>query len=278
MTGYIGIGGTAKKIKNIYIGVNGVAKQVKKAYIGVGGVAKQWYSSISSLGDLLANHRSNVIYAYGSTSATRLNIAATDPAAVGDTWFSFLFVGGCLAITRVDVQSGGNSILTPLNTITAEGATEIAAETSGTAIRCTSSVYGVHIGVKFDSAYTAEAISQIIENAEIECVKWYYNTTASSNSTTSDNTRIALATVTQRPGYIFTAFPEPYSSSEKASYSLSKSATPLTRLWSVTDGASRSYPALVQKTVSNVDYLFPSFDNSNIARTRSYSLFNLKDD
>lgn len=45
MTGYIGIGGTAKKIKNIYIGVGGTAKQVKKAYIGVNGVAQLWYSS-----------------------------------------------------------------------------------------------------------------------------------------------------------------------------------------------------------------------------------------
>ena len=45
MTGYIGIGGTAKKIKNIYIGVGGTAKQIKKAYIGVGGVAKLWYRS-----------------------------------------------------------------------------------------------------------------------------------------------------------------------------------------------------------------------------------------
>ena len=45
MTGYIGIGGTAKKIKNIYIGIGGTAKQIKKAYIGVGGVAKLWYRS-----------------------------------------------------------------------------------------------------------------------------------------------------------------------------------------------------------------------------------------
>lgn len=45
MTGYIGIGGTAKKVKNIYVGVGGVAKKVKKGYIGVGGVAKLWYSS-----------------------------------------------------------------------------------------------------------------------------------------------------------------------------------------------------------------------------------------
>lgn len=55
MTGYIGIGGTAKKIKNIYIGVGGVAKKVKKAYIGVGGVAKLWYTSESVIGTWVFN-------------------------------------------------------------------------------------------------------------------------------------------------------------------------------------------------------------------------------
>lgn len=45
MTGYIGIGNTAKKTKNIYIGVGGIAKKVKKGYIGVNGIAKLWYSS-----------------------------------------------------------------------------------------------------------------------------------------------------------------------------------------------------------------------------------------
>ena len=42
---YVGIGGTAKKVKKIYVGVGGVAKKVKKAYIGVGGVAKLWFNS-----------------------------------------------------------------------------------------------------------------------------------------------------------------------------------------------------------------------------------------
>jgi len=41
---YIGVGGVAKKCKNIYVGVNGVARKVKKAYIGVDGVAKLWWS------------------------------------------------------------------------------------------------------------------------------------------------------------------------------------------------------------------------------------------
>lgn len=51
---YIGIGGTAKKIKKIYIGVGGVAKKVKKAYIGVGGKAKLWFQSDITLGRTLA--------------------------------------------------------------------------------------------------------------------------------------------------------------------------------------------------------------------------------
>lgn len=42
---YIGVGGVAKKIKNMYIGVGGVARKVKKAWIGVGGVARLFFSS-----------------------------------------------------------------------------------------------------------------------------------------------------------------------------------------------------------------------------------------
>lgn len=70
MTGYIGIGGTAKKIKNIYIGVNGVAKQVKKAYIGVGGVAKQWYSSAPDYAALFADANVEAFVGHNDSSAT----------------------------------------------------------------------------------------------------------------------------------------------------------------------------------------------------------------
>ena len=47
---YIGIGGTARKVKGIYIGVDGVARRVKKAYIGVDGVARLCYSEDTSVG------------------------------------------------------------------------------------------------------------------------------------------------------------------------------------------------------------------------------------
>lgn len=73
MTGYIGIGGTAKKIKNIYIGVNGVAKQVKKAYIGVGGVAKQWYSSEPPFAAIFADANVELFTGHNASSSTTMS-------------------------------------------------------------------------------------------------------------------------------------------------------------------------------------------------------------
>jgi len=52
---YIGVGGVARKIKNIYIGVDGVARKVKKAWIGVNGVARLFYSSEPSYYTTLSN-------------------------------------------------------------------------------------------------------------------------------------------------------------------------------------------------------------------------------
>ena len=41
---YIGIGGTARKVKKMYVGIDGVARRIKKAYIGIGGVARPCFS------------------------------------------------------------------------------------------------------------------------------------------------------------------------------------------------------------------------------------------
>ena len=41
---YVGINGTARKVKKGYIGVDGVARKIKKAYIGIGGVARPCWS------------------------------------------------------------------------------------------------------------------------------------------------------------------------------------------------------------------------------------------
>ena len=116
MTGYIGIGGTAKKIKNIYIGVNGVAKQVKKAYIGVGGVAKQWYSSAPSLADLFADAvRIGGVGKYSSSGSTylQMSLSGIDTSTpyycfftVGDNYEISKFVGSTKTVLASDGEYG----------------------------------------------------------------------------------------------------------------------------------------------------------------------------
>lgn len=98
MTGYIGIGGTAKKIKNIYIGVGGVAKQVKKAYIGVGGVAKQWYSSsLPTLAELF----SDMVIEEAKASQSGY-IFMNDVSYSSKPWYLFLMGGTASNIYRIN--------------------------------------------------------------------------------------------------------------------------------------------------------------------------------
>ena len=42
---YIGVGGKARKVRNLYLGVGGKARKVKKAYVGVGGKARLFFSA-----------------------------------------------------------------------------------------------------------------------------------------------------------------------------------------------------------------------------------------
>lgn len=42
---YIGVGETAKSVKDVYIGINGTARKIKKGYIGINGVARQFYEA-----------------------------------------------------------------------------------------------------------------------------------------------------------------------------------------------------------------------------------------
>lgn len=69
MSGYIGVGGTARKIKGIYVGVNGVAHTVQKAYVGdASGKARLWYQR----GKPLSN------YAVGSSVYFKVNNVRTE--------------------------------------------------------------------------------------------------------------------------------------------------------------------------------------------------------
>lgn len=38
---YVGVSGTARRVKKMYVGVNGVARKVKKLYVGVNGIARK---------------------------------------------------------------------------------------------------------------------------------------------------------------------------------------------------------------------------------------------
>lgn len=40
---YLGVDGTARKVKSTYVGVHGLARKVKKAYVGIGGVARPFF-------------------------------------------------------------------------------------------------------------------------------------------------------------------------------------------------------------------------------------------
>lgn len=43
---YVGVGGTARKIKEMYVGVNGTARKVKKGYVGVNGKARLFWAPV----------------------------------------------------------------------------------------------------------------------------------------------------------------------------------------------------------------------------------------
>ena len=67
MSGYIGVGNTARKVKELYVGVGNTARVVQKAYIGVGNVARLWYQR----GKTLSN------YAVGSSVYFKVNNVRT---------------------------------------------------------------------------------------------------------------------------------------------------------------------------------------------------------
>lgn len=286
MTGYIGIGGTAKKIKNIYIGVGGVAKQVKKAYIGVGGAAKLWYTSKPSIADLFS-HVQAVTYTQAgeANSKTYLPISLSSLSGfnAGVTAFCFLFCGGCFSVAKV-LRSDTTPVtydFTLLDTAydTDFGEVNLVKYTGGTGVtdvRSDTSVFGVHFAVIFDNAYPVDEIANTLQNANKECLKYYYSSTTSrgSDSYASYQVGYLKSDVVAQSGNVFAAFA---SSNGYPSFSLSACATPLTNIWSYSNNASRSYPVLRSITYSSNEYLVPSVDSSATAETRSYSLFRISD-
>lgn len=80
---YVGISGTARKVKKFYVGVSGTARTVKKAYVGVNGVARLFYTSDFWLPGGLA--ASACLAAYQFKGAASASAARTDLTGHGYT-------------------------------------------------------------------------------------------------------------------------------------------------------------------------------------------------
>jgi len=104
---YIGVGGTARKIKRIYVGVGGVARRVAAAYIGVGGVARLCHLVDNSTGAVVystVTMQSNFTVPIGVRS-----IAVTAIAGGGDgSNYIKGTTGGCSSTPTVLGYGGGS--------------------------------------------------------------------------------------------------------------------------------------------------------------------------
>ena len=101
---YIGVGGTARKVKKIYFGVGNTARKVKKAYIGIGGIARPFFSG------------GEVVY-YGTTTALSIARQSAAGASVGKYG---LIAGGAKTTATGNTNSSyyTNSVVTYDNNLT----------------------------------------------------------------------------------------------------------------------------------------------------------------
>ena len=277
MTGYIGIGGTAKKVKNIYVGVGGVAKKVKKGYIGVNGVAKLWYSALPTLKELF----STVHYYATNAGAATTNIQSVNISRIG-TWYSILSRGGALCIAKTIIMQdtslpAGNLTGEYENLVSfaASGVSSISAEAYSNGqyitIEMTSRGRGVHVALNFDDTYPDEVITYVLQNAPKECLRYYNSSTASPSS--GSGVEYSAAEAAAKKGYLWAAWPA-NTTPTNANSSFAKCSTPSNGIFSVSDGTSTT---TINKLIVNNGNIYPSSDGSAIARTRCYSLFRFED-
>lgn len=108
MSGYIGVGNKARKIKGCYIGVDGKARKIKKMYVGVGGKARLFYNSVK----LPANISGK--YTAGADSASVVRVA------------EFTVTDACactLKLTDISIKYGSSAKVSVLNIIGSDGKT-----------------------------------------------------------------------------------------------------------------------------------------------------------
>lgn len=105
MSGYIGIGNRARKIKNCYIGVAGKARKIKKMYIGIGGKARLFYYSVRLPQNISGKYT-------GTNSASGVQVA------------EFTVTDACrctIALTNISINYGSSAKVSVLNIIGSDG-------------------------------------------------------------------------------------------------------------------------------------------------------------
>lgn len=174
---YIGIGGTAKKIKNIYIGVGGVARQVKSAYIGIGGTAKKWYSSkLPTLAELFADM---VVDCWNFNQYDEMQLDSYE-LSYWDPYYLFVMRGSASNIFYLDSVSDGNFTL-----LNKDGSATFTMDIDGRWITTESSSYygGVMAAVRFPG-YSDTDIQNILSSMTFSR-KAYANTSSTTTVRTA---------------------------------------------------------------------------------------------
>lgn len=110
---YVGVSGTATKVKKLYVGVNGIARKVKKLYVGVNGIARKVFSS-------------GISY-YG----TATSLSSSRPYATGATIGNYAVIAGGGAVGSTVVDSYSASLVRTSTTSLAEARYKIPSGTHG---------------------------------------------------------------------------------------------------------------------------------------------------
>lgn len=280
MTGYIGIGGTAKKIKNIYVGVGGVAKKVVKAYIGINGVAQLWYRQRTpSLSELFADWSK---YAYDSISNGSGNFTIEKPsnAVVGETWYYFINIGSSLEICRVDIISSSSITKTRLSLTAASDDLKFESSVSGTSLVVTpksgkSAIGGSTCAMFKFGTFTPSVIDYALSWCFKNKIKYYVSSAATTSNT---NLRTSLSSVTGKSGIIMVSYIcfESNSSSRPVVFGILDPSSPTSNpIVCFKNGTEYTDFTGLRATTS---YVWPSLDGASTAQCYGYSLQNLQED
>lgn len=123
--GFVGVGGTARKIKAVYVGVDGVARKITKAYVGVDGVAKPWWKLGSAPSNsMFVRYRSgpNAIFAQIDTATNAVvNQQTFDSSSVYytmtgmDGTINYLYALNNQQLYEIDTATYALTAVGPLN-------------------------------------------------------------------------------------------------------------------------------------------------------------------